>query len=193
LAIGATVGDLIEVISFQVSSVLNAIPATTGAVGTSNLADGSVTKAKMGSGSTWAPAGTVVQVVSATTATQTGTSTNAYVDTTLTATITPTNATSRILVIVHQNGLNKQTGNTGISLRLVRGATTLNVFGENVAGTTNTTENSVGGAGVSFLDSPATTSPTTYKTQFSSTGNVGQAIVQHNNITSYITLMEIAA
>ena len=38
LASGATAGDLVEVISFQVSSVLNAIPATAGSVGTTYLA-----------------------------------------------------------------------------------------------------------------------------------------------------------
>jgi hypothetical protein len=44
---GCTVGDLVEVISFQVSSVLNAIPATAGSVGTTFLADNSVTTAKI--------------------------------------------------------------------------------------------------------------------------------------------------
>jgi hypothetical protein len=47
---GCTAGDLVEVISFQVSSVLNAIPATTGAVGASNLAGGAVTQAKLATG-----------------------------------------------------------------------------------------------------------------------------------------------
>jgi hypothetical protein len=47
LAVGATAGDLIETISFYVSSVLNAIPATTGSVGSGYLADGSVTTAKI--------------------------------------------------------------------------------------------------------------------------------------------------
>jgi hypothetical protein len=47
---GCTVGDLVEVISFQVSSVLNAIPATAGSVGTTFLADSSVTTAKIAPG-----------------------------------------------------------------------------------------------------------------------------------------------
>jgi hypothetical protein len=47
LANGCTVGDLVEVISFQVSSVLNAIPASPSSVGTSYLVDGSVTTAKI--------------------------------------------------------------------------------------------------------------------------------------------------
>lgn len=47
LAVGATSGDLIRVESFYVSSVLNAIPGTTGSVGTTYLADNSVTTAKI--------------------------------------------------------------------------------------------------------------------------------------------------
>lgn len=50
LAAGATAGDLVEVISFYVSSVLNAIPGTAGSVGTTYLADASVTQAKVATG-----------------------------------------------------------------------------------------------------------------------------------------------
>lgn len=50
LANPATAGDLIETISFFVSSVLNAIPATAGAVTTPYLLNGSVTQAKLAAG-----------------------------------------------------------------------------------------------------------------------------------------------
>lgn len=50
LASGATAGDLVEVISFYVSSVLNAIPGTAGSVGTTYLADAAVTPAKLSTG-----------------------------------------------------------------------------------------------------------------------------------------------
>jgi hypothetical protein len=50
LASGATAGDLVEVISFYVSSVLNAIPGTAGAVGNTYLADAGVTPAKLSTG-----------------------------------------------------------------------------------------------------------------------------------------------
>ena len=50
LATGATSGDLVTTESFYVSSVLNAIPATAGAVTTSYLLDGSVTQAKLATG-----------------------------------------------------------------------------------------------------------------------------------------------
>jgi hypothetical protein len=50
LAAGASAGDLIETVSFYVSSVLNAIPATAGAVTSSYILDGAVTQAKLASG-----------------------------------------------------------------------------------------------------------------------------------------------
>jgi len=54
LATGATVGDLITVESFQVSSVANAIQNTAGSVSSSNIATGAVTPAKLSTGGlTW--------------------------------------------------------------------------------------------------------------------------------------------
>jgi hypothetical protein len=50
LASGASSGDLIQTVSFYVSSVLNAIPATANAVTTSYINDGAVTQAKLGTG-----------------------------------------------------------------------------------------------------------------------------------------------
>ena len=50
LAVGATVGDLVVVESFYVSSVLNAIPAVNGAVGSTYLAADSVIASKIAAG-----------------------------------------------------------------------------------------------------------------------------------------------
>ena len=50
LASGATSGDLVVTESFYVSSVLNAIPATAGAVNSTYLVDGGVTQAKLAAG-----------------------------------------------------------------------------------------------------------------------------------------------
>jgi hypothetical protein len=78
-----------------------------------------------------APAGggKVLQVVSATTSTSASTATATYIDTNLTATITPSSATSKVLVLFHQNGVFRSAaGNTsGVSLRLMRGATEIMV------------------------------------------------------------------
>jgi hypothetical protein len=50
LAVGATVGDLVSVESFYVSSVLNAIPATSGSISSTYLAADSVTATQIAAG-----------------------------------------------------------------------------------------------------------------------------------------------
>ena len=141
--------------------------------------------------------GNVLQVVSATYATEVASSTDTFVDTGLTASITPTSASSKILVLVFQNGLFKTSAstNTCIDLQLLRGAT--NLLSPNVIGAaleTGTNSADVASASVAYLDSPATTSSTTYKTQFRSRNNTAAVRVQYANLSnSTITLMEIAA
>jgi hypothetical protein len=143
------------------------------------------------------PAGSVLQVVNATYSTIASTTSSTYSDTGLTATITPKFATSKILAIASVTGIFKDTGNTNIALRLVRGSTSISVF-ELIAGYTgNTSSNGAGGSSVIYLDSPATTSATTYKVQFASAGNVASASINNYAFgatagTSTITLMEIA-
>jgi hypothetical protein len=145
------------------------------------------------------PTGSVLQVVNATYATVVSNSTSTFADTGLTLNITPTSATSKILVTVNCNGLAKSTSTqAAVGLRLLRNSTTITSI-DGIAGYTNsTTLNHVGGVSSSYLDSPATTSATTYKVQFASAGGV--AVVYMNEYyngnfttTSTITLMEIAA
>jgi len=196
LANPASSGDLVETISFFVSSVINAIPATAGAVTNSYLLDGSVTAAKLGANGTWAPTGSVIQVVNASYGTQTSTTSSTFSDTGLTATITPKFATSKILVIVSQNGCFKAAGNTYLQLRLLRNSTTI-INLESLANYSNTSvAMGVNASSTNYLDSPATTSATTYKTQFCSGDNSTSVALQILNgvqAASTITLMEIAA
>ena len=146
-----------------------------------------------------APAGggKVLQVVFGSTDTETSSSSSTFADTNLTATITPTLATSKILVLVNQNGCQKATNDTSIYLRLLRGSTTIANF-ERLGGQNNaTTTNAYGGSSVSYLDEPATTSATTYKTQFASRGNNNIVVVNSANggigSLSTIVLLEIGA
>jgi len=159
-----------------------------GDTGVDKIVDGTITSSDLGSG----VGGKVLQVVNASYSTTTGSSSSTYADTGLTASITPSSTSSKILVIVHQEGLSKVTNSTGVDLKLFRGATELALFGGNAGQQYTTAWNFVGGAGITYLDSPSTTSSTTYKTQFSSTGNNANVYVQSNNATSSITLMEIA-
>jgi hypothetical protein len=147
----------------------------------------------------WAAAGgKVLQVVNATYSTQANNSTDTYADTGLSATITPSSATSKILVFANQGGLKKSAANTqnAVSVRLVRGATEIVADYAGYAGYTNTLLLLYSGsaASVTYLDSPNTTSATTYKTQFKNGGaNAAEVSVQQGDTVSQITLMEIGA
>jgi hypothetical protein len=139
-----------------------------------------------------ASAGQVLQVVSATYATGATTSGTTLVDTGLSASITPKFATSKILVLVTMNGLlNSNIANTGIRLAILRGSTNINTFAEYTC-FTSTTATLITSAAGNYLDSPSTTSSTTYKVQFSRRDGSGTVGVQANSDSSTITLMEIA-
>ena len=139
--------------------------------------------------------GKVLQVVFASTATQTSNTTTTYADTTLTATITPTSATSQILCLVSQNGVLGTSASNGVKLRLLRGATSIFDFAGSLGySQASSTRNDTSGS-CSYLDSPATTSATTYKTQFAQrTADATACQVQVvTESRSSITLIEIGA
>ena len=139
-------------------------------------------------------AGNVIQVVSATTSTAVSNSTSTYADTGLTATITPTSSSSKILVMVDHTGVGKSSANSGsgCNIRLLRGATALAVIQEYAGYTGTALQTSIGSVSTNYLDSPATTSATTYKTQFMNPANAASVSVQASNEVGTITLMEIA-
>jgi hypothetical protein len=140
-----------------------------------------------------ASSGRVLQVVTATTTTSTNTASTSPVDSTLTATITPSNSSSKVLVMINQS-VGKQTAATASTLvTLVRGSTQLTTIGAYILYTGASTPIYGVSCSHNYLDSPATTSSTTYKTQFYCNTASGDAMVQPNNSPSTITLMEIAA
>ena len=145
---------------------------------------------------TWAApssGGKVVQVVFGSTTTVASSSSTTYADTNLTATITPTSASNNVLVFVTQNGLNKSNGNlnNGMYLRLYRGATQISEFQVNTM-YNGVAQQHVGNTGaLNYLDSPATTSATTYKTQFSNGAPQPTVYVQDGSAMSTIVLMEV--
>jgi hypothetical protein len=134
------------------------------------------------------PAGSVLQVVQGSYSTTVTTAASSYIDSGLTASITPTRNTSKILVLVSQNGVAANTSTAGVNIQLLRGASVVSIFAIAHAYAISTNNQ---GTPFNYLDSPATTSSTTYKTQFKNYG-VGNAYVQGNSDVSTITLMEIA-
>jgi hypothetical protein len=139
------------------------------------------------------PAGSVLQVVSASQGTQTNTTSTSYVDTGLSASITPTSSSSKILAI-YSAQFRKGTGDisNGVNVILVRGSTQIQKAA-GFGGFTNTNIFATWNLASSFLDSPATTSSTTYKVQFSSTISGQNVNYLTDGAEGYITLMEIAA
>jgi hypothetical protein len=191
LATGATAGDLVTTESFFVSSVLNAIPATNGAVTTPYILDGAVTAAKMGANGTWAPAGTVIQVVSSQSqSANISTTSTSYVTTNVSLSITPKFATSSVLLLLNANLDNSASGRQPI-ITFYKGAS-------NLASTRGINQlysdsSRVQACSTSmYLDSPATTSSTTYTVYFKSNGGGSVSFATDNLMTSFI-LMEIAA
>jgi len=139
----------------------------------------------------WAASGSkVVQIIYANINTNVSNTTTTFADTLLTATITPTSASNKVLVFVQQNGLYKDSNNNAGVLKLMRGATDLLQFSSAYGFTGNSDKNQIAGAGISYLDSPATTSATTYKTQFKST-TANYVSVQEGAEYSSIVLMEV--
>jgi hypothetical protein len=150
-----------------------------------------------------AAGGKVLQVVSNTYSTATTIASTTMTDTGLSATITPTSATSKILVLVTQNWNSyRQVSFRSAAYQIVRGATAINVIGsggnEYTADSSSTTvdgRNANGVHTVAYLDSPSTTSSTTYKTQgkVEVTSSASTITFQYGNTTNSIILMEIGA
>ena len=145
------------------------------------------------------PAGTVLQVVQATYSTETAINSTSYVDSGLSASITPTSSTSKILVIASMAGDSYRRSNNVLLTfqNIVRGSTQITekraYFGGAVAADGyfydmhNTT--------LTFLDSPATTSSTTYKVQAKTDTALNESTMRYSvqGSTSVMILMEISA
>ena len=153
------------------------------------------------------PAGSILQVVSAV-KTDTFTSTSStYEDVTgLSATITPSSASSKILVFAQISLGHAQTGTSGATWRMTGGGIGAYVgdasasINREIGGFTDVSNGWANGmratqAGI-YLDSPATTSATTYQAQVArftgGTVYVNRGSNDSGRGASSITLMEVA-
>ena len=132
----------------------------------------------------------ILQVVQGQTTTLATSTSTTFVDSGITATITPQSNTSKILVLVNEH-IYCATAGTEAGVRLVKDSTVLQTF-------TTILLNSAGAITGTFstmtLDSPATTSATTYKTQFQRSAGTGTVYgAGTNGWTSTIILMEVSA
>jgi hypothetical protein len=142
------------------------------------------------------PAGSVLQVVNALTSTYTGINSQSFqAVTNLTASITPLFNTSTILVLVSIGEI-RSAGNIGARVNLYRNGSSVvcmaDELGYDGAGTANPTFGLT--LAYSYVDSPATTSSTTYAVYARKiTANSGEVQIMPNGTArSNIILMEIA-
>ena len=144
-----------------------------------------------------ASGGKVLQVVQATYSTENSTTSTSYVDSGLSVSITPSATTSKVLIITSQSFLTySSSGEYSLGgINLVRGSTeivarTSDSHGLRIIGTSS--GNNLGSiSNVVYLDSPSTTSATTYKTQ--QRAQIGGMRTQHSGSTSIIVALEIGA
>ena len=138
------------------------------------------------------PTGSVLQVVSASTTTNTSTTSSSFVAVTnLTASITPLFTTSKILILVNMNIYGSSVNSEAVATIYRAGSdlTSGNGFADVYAGSTDIIQQ----APMIYLDSPATTSSTTYAVYFKRTQGIGTIQSSLRGTTNTITLMEIAA
>jgi predicted secreted protein len=149
-------------------------------------------------GMKWAAAaggGKVLQVVNASSTTATTLTSGTYTDSTVTASITPTSATSKILVLADfPIYLLKTASGTYVEgdIRLNRGATEIAACGQLIEGASASAMGIIHKQTFMVMDSPATTSSTTYMVQ----GRIITGAQIRINLTDKkgsITLMEIGA
>jgi len=145
-------------------------------------------------------AGNIIQAVQVNYSTAVeSTNTSSYTDTGLSGTITPTSSSNKILVMLAQNfRLASATngGQNGGSIQILRGSTNITTnqaayLFYNSTGVSASLFNYTNYS-VQVLDSPSTTSATTYKTQQIVYGT-GNSIYANYAGVSYLTLLEIAA
>ena len=195
IATGQITGNLIATNAISQNNIVS-VNASVATVGT-------LPKARL-------PSGSVLQVVSTTKTDAFSTTSGSYVDVTgLSVTITPTSATSNVFVLFQING-SQNVGAGRASLKLLRGSTVINA-GDAAGSRTpalggfSSSDQSIPSTPVSgsFLDSPATTSSTTYKIQLAMTAGAGYAYINLTSqdtdqasqirMASTITVVEIAA
>ena len=141
--------------------------------------------------------GKVLQVVQGTLTGYTTTTSTSYIDLGLSVSITPSVATSTVLILVTLSGAGKDGGATGgVGYQLLRGATVIFNASDTNSANNSTNENRIN-VGITYLDSPATTSATTYKIQFKTSNASSANGVNHygsgNTVQSTIQALEIGA
>ena len=174
-------------------------PATAGSntlvLPTGNGTSGQYLQTNGSGGLSWAGAGKILQVVQTVKSNIFTTASSSFVDVTgLSASITPSSSSNKILCVVNI-GIGSDSAGADNLVRVVRGST--KIVPNDTLVRTDSTSICINW-NISLLDSPATTSSTTYKVQILSESTSTVKVNSRNSEVaidgiSTITLMEVAA
>jgi len=134
--------------------------------------------------------GKVLQVVTATDSTERTTTSTSFVtaSNTLSVSITPSSTSNKILILMTSGGGNNGTGTASYSV--YRGATNLGSGGNGFLSIQSNGGQIQSQVAVNYLDSPSTTSSTTYQVYFRASANT--AYLNLNGNPGSITVIEIS-
>ena len=140
--------------------------------------------------------GKVLQVVSFNASGSTSTTSTSFVNSNLTTSITPTSSSNKILINFTASIYSGSQGTYSARYSIFRGDVSGTNLGNATTGFLNVYNGAASGiscfGGGSYLDSPNTTSSTTYTVGLRSEGNNAPAIINGEGVAT-ITLMEIEA
>jgi hypothetical protein len=141
------------------------------------------------------PAGSVLQVLQTTTTSAITTTSTSFVTTSFSLSITPTASSSKILIFLNGGGAyENNSGAVSMWTTIYRGAT--NVGDATYGLSRHSTDGGsfiIAPHSISYLDSPSTTSSTTYTAYFRSSNGTQVDFSNNDRGTVALTLMEIAA
>tara|TARA_B100000941_G_scaffold188004_1_gene135363 strand:+ start:1076 stop:1609 length:534 start_codon:yes stop_codon:yes gene_type:complete len=122
------------------------------------------------------------------------TSSSSFVATNVTGTITPTSTSSKVLIMMTTSANNNNTNNTGMPITIYRnGSVNLSGAGDGFTEVETRGARSHMPVSIQVLDSPATTSATTYTMYTrSNSGSTVELPYSNNHETAVVILQEIA-
>jgi len=169
-----------------------------GSTGVNKIQDNTIVNADINSSAAIAGSkisgsfGKVLQAVTASFTSGTSTTSHDFQNSAITLAITPSATSSKVLALVSSHGSNEAAGRT-MYYTLYRGSTNLG-NGDGGMGVfyTDASTRVRSSLVINLLDSPNTTSATTYTVKFRSASNGSAVELPPTNGTSFITLMEIA-